>query len=137
MNKKQRIITIIIVLIIGILISLTFGCIYNNRKYNAEIPDDYIAAFNGGAGEITYTTYIYKIDNGHANYGFKYINTVNTTVSWGSPEWNIKVVDKGEVGWTDEVFTVAKNNGAYSYVRLPNDRNTYSIEEFMSMFLMN
>lgn len=39
--------------------------------------------------------------------------------------------------WTDDVFTVAEKNNAYSYVTLPNDKKTYTIEEFQSMFLMN
>lgn len=106
-------------------------------KQDNNIPENYIAIFNGGAGEITYSTYIYKIDNGQANYGFKYINTTNTTVSWGSSEWNVRITGRGEVGWTDEVFKVAEDNFAYSYVQLPNDTKTYTIDEFMSMFLMN
>jgi hypothetical protein len=56
-----------------------------------EVPNDYIAVFHGGVGELTYSTYIYKIDNNQANYGFKYINTTNTTKHWGSSEWNVKV----------------------------------------------
>ena len=92
---------------------------------------------DGGAGEITYETYIYKKDNGHANSGFDYINVTNTTVSWGSSEWNSKITKRGSVQWTDDVFEVAKENGAYSYVTLPNSDKTYTIEQYMSMFLMN
>ena len=102
-----------------------------------EIPDNYIAVFNGGAGEITYSTYIYKIDNGRDNYGFKYINTTNTTESYGSPNLIKKVTKKGEVSWSDEVFEVAEDNCAYSYVQLPNDNKTYTIEEFSEMFITN
>lgn len=102
-----------------------------------KIPKDYIAVFNGGSGEVTYSTYIYKINNKQANYGFKYINTTNTTLSWGNPNWNIEITSKGTVNWTDDVFTVAEKNNAYSYVKLPNDNKKYSIDEFMSMFLMN
>ena len=61
----------------------------------------------------------------------------NTTVSWGSPEWEIKITDSGEVTWTDDVFPVAKKHGAYSYVKIPNDDKTYTIEEFQERFLMN
>ncbi len=91
----------------------------------------------GGSGEITYSTYIYKIDNGQANYGFKYINTTNTTASYGSSEWKVKITGKGEVSWTDDVFLVAKNNGAYQYVNLPNSDKIFSIEDFMVMFMMD
>ena len=125
-------ILIIIVLVIG-------SIIYINKKKtnNDKIPDGYIAIFHGGAGEITYETYIYKKDNGHANSGFDYINVTNTTVSWGSSEWNSKITKRGSVQWTDDVFEVAKENGAYSYVTLPNSNETYTIEQYMSMFLMN
>ncbi len=126
--------------IIIILILLT-GLIMYNSFYSQiksyKIPQNYIAIFNGGSGEVTYSTYIYKINNGNANYGFEYINTTNTTTSWGSPNRNIKINSKGTVSWTDDVFTIAKNNNAYSYVKLPNDNKNYTIDEFMSMFLMN
>lgn len=135
MNSK-KIKVIIIVLIIFILIGIALG-LYLKYKNNNYIPNDYIAVFNGGSGEITYSTYIYKIDNGQANYGFKYINTTNVTVSGGSSEWEIKITGRGKVTWTDQVFKVAKNNGAYSYVRLHNDSRSYSIEEFEKMFMMN
>ena len=135
MDKKK---VKLIIIFIFVLILIIFGlCFYFKYKNNGNVPDDYLAIFHGGSGEVTYSTYIYKIDNGHANYGFRYINTVNSTKSWGSSEWNVKVVGKGEVTWTDEVFSVAKKNGAYQYVALPNSDKTYSIDEFQRMFLMN
>lgn len=136
MNKKK--LKLVIVLLIVVVAFVIFGfCLYSKYKSNDKVPDDYIAIFHGGSGEITYSTYIYKIDNGHANYGFRYIHTVNSTKSWGSSEWNVKVVGKGKVTWTDDVFSVAKENGAYQYVTLPDSDETYSIEEFQEMFLMN
>lgn len=80
---------------------------------------------------------IYKENNGHANSDFKYINTENTTEFYGSSNWIIKITDKGTVTWTDDVFKVAYENNTYSYVQLPSDTKTYTIEEFQSMFLMN
>lgn len=136
MNSK-KIVLIVIVLMTIVVIGVFGFSLYFKRQTNNHIPNDYIAVFNGGYGEVTYSTYIYKINNGHANYGFKYINTTNTTVSWGSPDWKIKITSRGKVTWTDEVFTIAKNNGAYSYVKLSNDTKTYTIEEFQSMFLMD
>ena len=133
--KNKKLFCIFTILII---IALVFGSIiYINKTTNNKIPDGYIAIFHGGAGEITYETYIYKKDNGHANSGFDYINVTNTTVSWGSSEWNSKITKRGSVQWTDDVFEVAKENGAYSYVTLPNSDKTYTIEQYMSMFLMN
>ena len=133
--KNKKLFCIFAILII---IALVFGSIiYINKTTNNKIPDGYIAIFHGGAGEITYETYIYKKDNGHANSGFDYINVTNTTVSWGSSEWNSKITKRGSVQWTDDVFEVAKENGAYSYVTLPNSDKTYTIEQYMSMFLMN
>ena len=61
----------VIVMILGIILIL----LNTNNVYSDKIPDNYIAIFNGGSGEVTYQTYIYKIDNGQDNYGFKYINT--------------------------------------------------------------
>jgi len=132
-NKKMIFIGITLVVIVLIL-SVT---VYVYKYNSSNIPNDYIAVFHGGAGEITYSTYIYKIDNDQANYGFKYINTTNTTKHWGSSEWNVKITKRGEFDWTDGAFIVAKKNNAYSYVTIPNSDETYSIEEFQGMFIMN
>ena len=102
-----------------------------------EIPDNYIAVFNGGAGEILYKTYIYKQNNGKSNSGFDYINVTATTTSWGSDQWNEKITKKGSVQWTDDVLKVAEKNNAYSFVKLPNSDKTYTIEEYAEMFLTN
>ncbi len=131
--KNKFIVSVIIGLTFVIIVSVLF--LYN--KNNNEIPQDYIAVFNGGGGEIGFQTYIYKIDNGKANYGFKYINTRWHTVSWGSKESYYEITGRGKIAWTDEVFTVAKNNYAYSYVVVPNDEKIYTIEEFMYRFLMD
>ncbi len=138
-NKKGKtfkpIYFVPIIVLLILLTGITMYCFYSPNKSN-KIPENYIAVFNGGSGEITYSTYIYKIDNGQANYGFGYINTMNTTTSWGSSNWNIKIISKGTVNWTNDVFTIAKKNNAYSYVKVPNDHKTYTIDEYMSMFLM-
>ncbi len=134
MFKKQPLIFILSICLI-VITTITILVI---RQFNTkDIPDNYIAVFHGGAGEITYSTYIYKIDNKHPNYGFKYINTTNTTKSYGSSEREIKITGKGEVSWTDDVFQVAKENNAYSYVQLPDSDKQYTIEEYASMFLMD
>ena len=62
---KNKIIPIIIVAA-TIIIVLLFLII---KPKGDNIPNDYIAIFNGGSGEITYSTYIYKTDNGQANMG--------------------------------------------------------------------
>lgn len=137
MNNKRIIKIFIGVTVVFIAVVLLFLSLRHEVFYGDEIPEDYVAVFHGGSGELTYSTYIYKIDNGHANYGFEYINTTNTTKSWGSPEWEVKITDKGKFNWTDGAFTVAKKNNAYSYVKIPGDKKTYSIEEFQGMFIMN
>ena len=111
--------------------------IFYVKKNIKDIPNDYIAVFHGGAGEMTYSTYIYKIDNNHENYGFKYINTTRMTKSWGSTEAETKITKRGEFDWKDGAFIIAKKNNAYDYVKLPNSKKIYSIEEFKSMFMMN
>lgn len=122
-----------IILIIMLLMGIKMYGFYSPIKSD-DIPDNYIAVFNGGSGEITYSTYIYKINNGQGNYGFKYINTTNTTTSWGSSDWNTKITSKGTVSWTQDVFKIAEENNAYSYVELPNDNKIYTIDEYMTIF---
>ena len=100
------------------------------------VPDGYIAVFHGGGAEVTRETYIYKEDNDQANYGFTYINTETI---WGiNPEnATTKILKRGSFDWTDGAFTVAEENNAYTYVTTPNSNQVYTIEEFMSRFLMN
>lgn len=55
----------------------------NSKKIssNNKILNGYISVFHGGSGEQTYEIYIYKVDNGHDNYGFDYINVTSTKKS--------------------------------------------------------
>ncbi len=131
---KKKIIIIIIVIVVFCIVG---GIGYQILFKSNDIPNNYIAVFHGGSGEVTHSTYIYKLNNGHANSGFKYINTENTTKSYGSSDWIIRKTKEGTVTWTDDVFKVAYENNAYSYVQLPNDSKIYTIEEFQDMFLMN
>ena len=110
-----------------------------NKNKDYEVPAGYIAVFHGGQGEVTYSTYIYKIDNGKSNYGFKYISTQNTTTSYGSSTYRVKLIDKGTVEWTDDVFKIAEKNNSYSYVIIPDvaSGKQYTIEEFRESFLKN
>lgn len=132
MKKKKylKFIPPLIVVIIAIVILL------QKKDYNT-IPDDYICVFHGGSGEMTHETYIYKDDDGKDNYGFDYINTTSNTLSWGSSEWVTKVTKKGKAGWSDEVFKVARENGAYDYVEMKGRQEKFTIEEFQTMFIMN
>ncbi len=133
MKNKFKIIGAIVIVICTLSI---FCFVWLNNK-SSDIKEDYIAIFHGGSGEVIYETYIYKIDNGKANYGFRYINVTSTTQSYGSSHWIRKITGKGEFDWTDGAFGVARENGAYSYVTIPNSNERYTIEEFQRMFLMN
>lgn len=149
MKKRIKIILIILGIIIGILlIDILQAKLFNNKSIlkifesdslvnSAKIPNDYIAIFHGGSGEIVYETYIYKIANGKENQGFKFINVTKTTTSYGSSKWNTKVTKQGDINWTDDVFEVAKQNNAYSFVTLPNSDKIYKIEEYQKMFFMD
>ncbi len=135
MDKKDK---GLILIIIGVLLLFVIGIHTKlSVKENNEIPNDYIAIFHGGVGERTYETYIYKIDNGQPNMGFKYINVTSTTTSYGSPRWEHRVTERGTVDFTDGVFNVAEKNHAYSYVTVPKSNETYTIEEFQAKFIMN
>lgn len=102
-----------------------------------EIPDGYIAVFHGGIGELTLETYIYKNSNNQTNSDIDYINVTPTTISWGSDQWNRKITKKGTIKLIDDIFAVAKENDAYSFVTLPNSNKTYTIDEYKAMLLDN
>ena len=135
--RNRKICLLIVIMLCILIFSCLLVVITKNDKDNSKIPDGYIAVFHGGSGEVIYETYIYKINNNQPNYGFNYINVTRTTKSYGSSKWNIKITKHGSVSWTDNVFGVAKENNAYAYVALPNSEKTYTIEEYMQMFLMN
>lgn len=102
---------------------------------NDRIPNDYISVFHSESGDIIYETYIYKILNVEDNQGFNYVNVTKTLN--GKNQWNTEVTHHGSVAWTDQVFEVAEENNAYSYVTLPNSEKKYTIEEYKTMFLMD
>ena len=130
-NKKVTIVSLIIIVIIT-----AIAAIFLLFKSD-HIPDGYIAVFHGvQETEITYETYIYKDNNGHANYGFTYIST-ETIWDINPKNATKKIIKRGSFDWTDGAFTAAKENNAYDYVTVPNSDRTYTIEEFMSRFLMN
>lgn len=138
-KKKKELTVRLSIISFFIILLLLFYILYVllfNTKYD-YVKDGYIAVFHGGSGEITYSTYIYKIDNGQSNMGFEYINTVSKTASWGSTEWKQEVVDSGEFSFTDGAFIVAKKHGAYDYVIDAYTNERYTIDEYMSRFIMN
>ena len=98
MEKIKKYFGLIMILIIIVLI-VSYILVTINKKSrdntdNDKVPDGYIAVFHGGSGEITYETYIYKINNKQANSGFNYVNVTRTTTHWGSSEWNTKIINK-------------------------------------------
>lgn len=131
--KNKKILVIIVVLIISALI-VGFIII---KKNNNKIPDGYIAVFHGGVGEQTYETYIYKIDNGQENYGFKYINVTTTKSLVENGKSNYKIIKRGKFDWTEGAFNVARENNAYSYVTVPYSDRMFTIDEFVPMFIMD
>jgi len=127
-SKKVKFI-LICLLIIGIILLL-----YTKYQSNKNIPDNYIAIFKSDdSTELSYSTYIYKIEDKDSKYNYKYINTTNTTMSWGSSKRKIKVAEQGKITRVEDVFEVAKKNNAYSYVLLPKDDKNYTIEEFKTI----
>lgn len=138
MNKKS-ILVISILIIITIILNIVVFNINKpkTKKIYDTIPEGYISVFHGGSGEEIYETYIYKIQNNKPNYGFNYINVTKTTKKNGSSEYDIKVTSRGSLDWTDDVFDTAYENNAYSFVTLPGSDNTYTIGEYMQMFLMD
>lgn len=123
---KLIVFIILSVLLIGIVI-----LIINDN--NNRIPTNYIAIFKGGSGEVTYSTYIYKLDNKSEDYGYSFINTTNRTTSYGSSKWTHKITSKGETSWKDQLFEVAKSNHAYSSVEY--EGKSYTVDKFAKIFL--
>ena len=151
MEENNKVFPIVLLIIFSLLFIglFIYGIIMSNKKDPILVPTttetttrytgngEEIATFHGGVGEVTYETVIYKIPNGDANMGFKYENKTCTTKRWGSSEWDCTTTKKGEVTWTESVFDVAEENGAYSYVTRPNDSKTYTLEQFADMFMMD
>ncbi len=124
-------------LVISIIIAICIIFIFIFMKYvvnDNEIPDGYIAVFHGGAGEITYQTYVYKINNEQGNYKFSYINTTSRTTHWGSNELIIEITKRGSVNTIHNIIDIAKENYAYSFVTLPDSDKVYTIEEYQQMY---
>ncbi|MEE3343418.1 MAG: hypothetical protein VZS44_04955 [Bacilli bacterium] len=130
--KNKKIIILIIIAIALLIIGAIF--LFNRKNLDNNIPDNYIAIFHGGSGEVTYETYIYRSGNNTKNIGFNYINVVSTTKTYGSDEWEHKVTGRGGAINQEDIFTVAKKNNAYSYVTIPNDDKNYTIEEYQKRF---
>ena len=99
--------------------------INSDKEYN--LTDDYIAIFQGGSGEQAYKTYVFK------DIKYYYINVTSTTESWGSTKWNDVITKKGSAEDMDEIFRIAEENYANSFVLLPGDDKPYSIEEYKNM----
>ena len=64
MTNKRIIYILIGVTVVFVSAVFLFLSLKHEVEYfGSEVPDGYIAVFHGGSGEITYSTYIYKIDN--------------------------------------------------------------------------
>lgn len=92
------------------------------------VDEGYVVSFHGGVGERTCETYVY--DDGD---GYRYINTVSTTISWGSPVWKKKICGSGKAKNKEEIAQIASNNGAYQYGLIAGDKNAVPIEKLMEM----
>ena len=95
------------------------------------IPDGWIASLRDGAGEIMYETFIYRDGT-----GYKYINVISITESWGATKWNNRFHSEGTSSTKDEVLKAAKNFGSAGFMVLPDDLSkVYSVDDFIKMDL--
>lgn len=100
-----------------------------------EVPDGYCAVLHGGAGEITYKTYVYYRDNDSRNNPYyEYIHVTSTTTSWGATTWRNEFDTSGAKDTREEIVETAKLHGSGDCMMLPGDyRNVYSIDDFLKM----
>lgn len=92
-----------------------------------KIPEGWIAAFKNGSGEMMRETYVYK-----DNSGYKYINVVSHTKSWGSPVWVNQFKSEGICKSKEEVLEAAGNFGSAGFMLLPgNSAKAYDINTFL------
>lgn len=133
-NKKYLLFGVIFISLLVICFIAFVALIGFGKSSKADVPSGYIAVFHGRVGSEIRETYIYKQDNGHDNYGFDYINVTNKKEN---AEQKSIITDRGSVDWTDNVFGIAEDNNAYSYVTLPDSNKKYTISQFRDRFLMN
>ena len=96
-----------------------------------KLPDGWIASLRDGAGEIMYETYIYK-----EGTGYKYINVIAMTESWGATKWNNQFQSEGTCSTKDEVVKAAEKFGSAGCMVLPDDlTKAYSVNDFIKMDL--
>lgn len=128
MKKRNIIILIIIILLLqGIMIFYSY-----HSKFDNIIPTNYQVVFKGETGEAVYSTYLYSKKKGK-KISYSYINTNSTLSSYDSSLWNEEIINKGKLKNIDDIFSIAQENNAYSYV-LFEDGKILSIEEFKKTF---
>ena len=134
MKKKYFIILITIVILISII--GMFFLISKNESSN-EIPNDYIIVFKGENGQIVNTTYIYEKTEKKKKKiikTYKYINTISTYNGYDSSSWTEKVTKKGTLKKKNEIFKIAQENNANSYVKYLPENQIYTIEDFKNIW---
>ena len=96
-----------------------------------KLPDGWIASLRDGAGEIMYETFIYR-----EGTGYKYINVVAMTESWGATKWNNHFKSEGTCQTKEEVIKAAEAFGSAGFMVLPDDlTKAHSVDDFIKMDL--
>lgn len=96
-----------------------------------KLPDGWIASLRDGAGEIMYETFIYR-----EGTGYKYINVVAMTESWGASKWNNHFKSEGTCQTKEEVIKAAEAFGSAGFMVLPDDlTKAHSVDDFIKMDL--
>ncbi len=104
--------TVVGIVIAVVVIILLVGLFFVRANYvNGYIPDDYCARIASGAGEIMNCTYIYKNDD-----VLSYIQTEETTKSYGSSEWNRTIKKRDNFSNYLELYDITKANSSNGFV---------------------
>ena len=105
---------LICIFVIGLIIISVF--LYKNRYNFVEIEDNYFAVISSGSGERLVNTYLY-FENGE----YSYIEAVDMTIFWGSPEWKTTIIDVGKFNNESEVINLVPKDTSAEWITLNID----------------
>ena len=128
-NNTVAVLVFVIIIALIVILSTVVIILFNTNKN--DIPNGYIAVFKGESTDVVHTTYLYKEKK---KKKYSYINTITRLDRNDSSMWNEEILQQKKLKKKKDIFKVAKENEADSYVKYEKDGNIYTIEEFKKEF---